>query len=88
MCLLYVAAGRLAPHPGQSLSREPFSSCVCVGVCRERRGRGLRPGDMVDSDEAAGHRKGGSGTKSVTQQNGVTYHESSGWREAGTADDR
>lgn len=30
---------------------------------------------MADSVEAAGHREGGSGTKSVTQQNGVRYHQ-------------
>ena len=64
--------------------------CVCVCVCvRGGRGEaeGPEPGDTVDGVEAAGNRKGGLGVRSVTQQNGVRYHESSGWREAGTADD-
>lgn len=52
---------------------------------------GLEPGDVVEGveeEEEAANRKGGSGPKSMTQQNGVGYHESSEWGEAGTADNQ
>lgn len=83
-----------SPGLGQSLSGDSSlpqreGACVCVRESgregregKERRGEaeGLEPGDM-----AAGHRKGSSGMKSVTQQN-LGYHESSGWRGSRTAD--
>lgn len=95
MCFLRMAAGRLAPWPRPEplpghLS-SPVRRCLCVcerGEGEERRAEaeGLEPGDTADSVEAAGPGEGGSGTKSVTQQNGVRYHQRSGWRRAGTAD--
>lgn len=71
--------------PGSSSLPRWDGACVCV---RGGRGEaeGLEPGDVVEGVEEAGNRKGGSGPKSVTQQNGVGYHESSGWGEVGTAD--
>lgn len=63
---------------------------MCVrggrGKGRGAEAEGLEPEDMADSVETAGPRKGGSGTESVTQQNGVRDHQDYGWRRAGTAD--
>lgn len=53
---------------------------------------GLESGGVVEGveeeEEEAGNRKGGSGPQRMTQQNGVGYHESSEWGEAGTADNQ
>ena len=60
--------------PGSSSLPRWDGACVCV---RGGKGEaeGLEPGDVVEGveEEEAGNRKGGSGPKSMTQQNGVGY---------------